>query len=142
MCKEDCVLLVKYSDVEFRKLIYIFKRSGDSRRSDKFKIIRKSKYSEKKSCWIWTKINSQWTRLWFAKMRKCVKRHISSCAKCLIRKIFVEWQPQGLHQYPSPKTLFETVHPDHVGPLITTDSENTYMMALAETPSNLLHCIS
>lgn len=71
-------------------------------------------------------------RYWFAKMKQYVQRHISACAECLLNKIPSGKRPGELHPPRPPRRPFEKIHLDHVGPLVKTDDENSYILVVID----------
>lgn len=55
---------------------------------------------------------------WFAKMRKFVKKYVSSCLECSHHKAPGGKREGELHPIDKPSVPFHTVHGDHLGPFI------------------------
>jgi transposase InsO family protein len=54
--------------------------------------------------------------LWFPRMTRYVRRHVSRCFSCLCAKKPSGKQRGYLHPIPPPKRPFERIHVDHLGP--------------------------
>ncbi|KAG6439129.1 hypothetical protein O3G_MSEX000509, partial [Manduca sexta] len=69
---------------------------------------------------------------WFAKMRKLVKKYVSSCLECLHHKAPGGKREGTLHPIDKPSVPFHTVHADHLGPFIKSKKGNCYLLVLVD----------
>lgn len=69
---------------------------------------------------------------WFAKMRKFVKKYVSSCLECLHHKTPGGKREGELHPIEKPSVPFHTVHADHLGPFIKSKKGNCYLLVLVD----------
>lgn len=69
---------------------------------------------------------------WFGRMRNYVKNHIGRCPECILLKLPTGKQPGKLHPIPPGQRPFETVHLDHLGPFITSERGNRYILVAVD----------
>lgn len=69
---------------------------------------------------------------WFSRMKRYVRQHINMCFECLLAKNPRGKRPGLLHSIPLGLQPFQTVHMDPVGPFITTESNNRYILVLVD----------
>lgn len=69
---------------------------------------------------------------WFAKMRKFVKKYVSSCLECLHHKTPGGKREGELHPIDKPSVPFHTVHADHLGPFIKSKKGNSYLLVVVD----------
>jgi len=69
---------------------------------------------------------------WFVKMRRYVAFHIKMCFECLMVKGPRGKQPGLLHPIAVGKRPFDTVHLDHVGPLVITSNGSKYVLTFVD----------
>lgn len=71
-------------------------------------------------------------RYWFAKMRRFVKKYVSSCLECAHHKTPGGRREGQLHPIEKLSIPFHTIHIDHLGPFIKSKSGNTYLLVLVD----------
>lgn len=69
---------------------------------------------------------------WFAKMRKFVKKYVSSCLECSHHKAPGGKREGELHPIDKPSVPFHTVHADHLGPFIKSKKGNCYLLVIVD----------
>ncbi|KAL4084732.1 hypothetical protein QTP88_027652 [Uroleucon formosanum] len=69
---------------------------------------------------------------WFTKTRRYVRRHVNMYIECLMSKKPRGRQPGLLHPIPLGQCPFDTVHMDHVGPFVTTQTGNKYILVMVD----------
>lgn len=69
---------------------------------------------------------------WFAKMRKFVKKYVSSCLECSHHKAPGGKREGELHPIDKPSVPFHTVHADHLGPFIKSKKGNCYLLVMVD----------
>lgn len=69
---------------------------------------------------------------WFSKMRKFVKKYVSSCLECLHHKTPGGKREGELHPIDKPSVPFHTIHVDHLGPFIKSKKGNCYLLVLID----------
>lgn len=69
---------------------------------------------------------------WFSKMRKFVKKYVSSCLECLHHKTPGGKCEGELHPIDKPSIPFHTVHADHLGPFMKSKKGNCYLLVLVD----------
>jgi len=69
---------------------------------------------------------------WFSRMKRYVRQHINMCFECLLAKNPRGKRPGLLDSIPLGLRPIQTVHMDHVGPFITTESYNRYILVLVD----------
>lgn len=69
---------------------------------------------------------------WFNKMRKFVKKYVSSCLECAHHKVPGGKREGELHPIEKVTIPFHTVHADHLGPFIKSKKGNCYLLVLVD----------
>ncbi|CAH2229081.1 jg21182 [Pararge aegeria aegeria] len=69
---------------------------------------------------------------WFAKMRKFVKKYVSSCLECLHHKAPGGRREGELHPIDKPSVPFHTIHADHLGPFVKSKKGNCYLLVIVD----------
>ncbi|CAG9785319.1 unnamed protein product [Diatraea saccharalis] len=69
---------------------------------------------------------------WFAKMRKFVKKYVTSCLECAHHKTPGGKREGELHPIDKPSIPFHTVHADHLGPFVKSKNGNCYLLILVD----------
>lgn len=69
---------------------------------------------------------------WFAKMRRFVKKYVTSCLECAHHKAPGGKREGELHPIEKVSTPFHTVHADHLGPFIKSKRGNCYLLVLVD----------
>lgn len=69
---------------------------------------------------------------WFPKMRRFVKKYVSSCLECAYSKTAGGKKPGFLHPIKKINIPFDTVHLDHVGPFVRSSKGNMYILVLID----------
>ena len=67
---------------------------------------------------------------YFPKMRDFVTKYVSRCINCLFYKNQGGKKPGFLHPLDKGSEPFSVMHIDHLGPFITTERENNYVLAI------------
>lgn len=69
---------------------------------------------------------------WFPKLRRFVKRYVSSCLECAYSKSAGGKQAGFLHPIHKVEVPFDTVHIDHVGPFIRSTKGNMFILVMID----------
>lgn len=69
---------------------------------------------------------------WFPKMRRFVKKYVSSCMQCAHHKMPSGAKAGLLHPIPKVDVPFHTVHADHLGPFNKSKRRNTYILVIVD----------
>lgn len=69
---------------------------------------------------------------WFAKMRRFVKKYVSSCLECAHHKAPGGKREGELHPIEKISIPFHTVHADHLGPFVKSKKGNCYLLVLID----------
>lgn len=69
---------------------------------------------------------------WFPKIRKFVKKYVTSCLECAHHKAPGGKREGGLHPIDKPSVPFHTLHADHLGPFIKSKKGNCYVLVLVD----------
>ena len=72
------------------------------------------------------------TRIWFPRMRKYVKDYIYHCLECAYSKRY-RTQPGKFYIPSKPTKPMDTLHLDHLGPLLTTKRKNTHILVVVDS---------
>lgn len=70
---------------------------------------------------------------WFPKMRKFVKKYVSSCLGCAHHKIPSGAKEGSLHPIPKIEIPFHTIHADHLGPFVRSKKKNMYLLVIVDS---------
>lgn len=69
---------------------------------------------------------------WFPKMRRFIKKYVSSCLECAYSKAPAGKKPGFLHPIKKIDEPFDTIHIDHVGPFIRSSKGNAYILVIID----------
>ncbi|CAH2218005.1 jg19310 [Pararge aegeria aegeria] len=69
---------------------------------------------------------------WFPKMRRFVKKYVTSCLECAHHKAPGGKREGELHPIEKVSTPFHTVHADHLGPFIRSKRGNCYLLVIVD----------
>lgn len=69
---------------------------------------------------------------WFSRMRRFIKKYVSSCLECAHNKVPSGRKQGFLHPIPKVPTPFHTIHIDHVGPFVTSKRKNSYILVIID----------
>lgn len=69
---------------------------------------------------------------WFAKMRRFVKKYVTSCLECAHHKAPGGKREGELHTIEKVSVPFHTVHADHLGPFVKSKRGNCYLLVLVD----------
>lgn len=69
---------------------------------------------------------------WFPKMRKFIKKYVSSCLGCAHHKVPSGAKEGQLHPIPKIEIPFHTVHADHLGPFVRSRKKNMYLLVIVD----------
>jgi transposase InsO family protein len=70
---------------------------------------------------------------WFAKMRRFVKKYVTSCLECAHHKAPGGKREGGLHPIEKVSIPFHTIHADHLGPFIKSKKGNCYLLVIIDS---------
>jgi hypothetical protein len=76
---------------------------------------------------------------WFPKMRRFMKKYVSSCLECAFSKVAGEKKPGFLHPIKKIDEPFDTLHLDHVGPFLRTSKGNIYILVLIDAFTRFIY---
>lgn len=76
---------------------------------------------------------------WFPRMRKFVKKYVSSCLGCAHHKLPSGAKEGELHSIPKIEIPFHTVHADHLGPFIRSRKKNSYILVIVDSFTKYIH---
>lgn len=71
-------------------------------------------------------------RYWFSKMRKFVKKYVTSCLECAHHKTPGGKREGELHPIEKVSTPFHTIHVDHLGPFNKSKKGNCYLLVIVD----------
>lgn len=69
---------------------------------------------------------------YFPKMREAVSSYVNRCINCLYYKTSSGKPPGFLHPLEKGSVPFQTVHTDHLGPIVRTNNENLHVLAIID----------
>lgn len=69
---------------------------------------------------------------WFPKMRRFIKKYVSSCLECAHHKTPGGKREGELHPIEKVSIPFHTVHADHLGPFVKSKKGNCYLLVLVD----------
>lgn len=69
---------------------------------------------------------------WFSKMRKFIKKYVTSCLECAHHKLPSGSKEGLLHPIPKVDIPFHTLHADHLGPFPRSKRRNTYILVVID----------
>lgn len=67
-------------------------------------------------------------RFWWAGLRGDVRRYVASCTTCQMRKTPPNQKKAELHQIPPPRSPFEVIGIDHLGPFPISEDGNRHII--------------
>ncbi|KAK9736387.1 Integrase core domain [Popillia japonica] len=69
---------------------------------------------------------------YFPGIKNYVKRHIKMCIECTLTKTKTGKQPGLLHPIPPGRRPFAVIHIDHLGPFVTSNKGNKYILVMID----------
>lgn len=69
---------------------------------------------------------------WFSKMRRFIKKYVSSCLECAHHKVPGGKREGELHPIEKVSIPFHTIHADHLGPFIKSKRGNCYLLVIVD----------
>lgn len=76
---------------------------------------------------------------WFPKMRRFIKKYVSSCLECAYSKASAGKKPGYLNPIVKVSQPFDTVHLDHVGPFVKSTRGNIYILVLIDAFTRFIY---
>lgn len=69
---------------------------------------------------------------WFPKMKRFVKKYVTSCINCAYNKEISGKKSGYLHPIPKVPAIFHTIHMDHLGPFVKSKRGNTHILGVID----------
>lgn len=69
---------------------------------------------------------------WFKKMRRFIKKYVSSCLECAHHKTPGGKREGELHPIEKVSSPFHTIHADHLGPFVKSKKGNSYLLVIVD----------
>lgn len=76
---------------------------------------------------------------WFPKMRRFIKKYVTSCLECAYSKTAAGKKPGFLNPIEKVSQPFDTIHLDHVGPFVKSTRGNNYILVIIDAFTRFIY---